>query len=112
MNNKLHTVDFGGEIKKTLSFSINFVDMLQELVGTDFVSWATNIELGSELEQGKATCDLVYAAMKAYDLEEGNTIDYNIYKVRRWVTGMSEDEMQKLLAAVSFNTKPPIPEGK
>lgn len=107
MKNYILPTESGG---KTLSFSMNFVFNLQELSGKDLITWGKELDQKSELEQGIALCDVAYAAMTAYDQEEGNKIDYNIYKVRKWVGLLDKDQINDFLAALTFNIQPPVDE--
>ena len=40
---------------------------------------------------------LVYSAILAYDQEEGNDIDYNIYKVGMWLEDFTADELNNVV---------------
>lgn len=48
--------------------------------------------------------DLVYAALKAYDQEEGNEIDYNRFKVRSELVQMDGEELAGLNNAMLSNS--------
>jgi hypothetical protein len=43
---------------------------------------------------------LVYSGLLAYDQEEGNEIDYNIYKVGAWLDDMKANELEKIVNAM------------
>ena len=73
-----------GETKK-MHFSMNFVFLLQDITEKDLTTWLTDLEKASETDQGFGLCQIVFAALAAYDLEEENEVDYNVYKVRNWV---------------------------
>ena len=71
---------------------MNFIANLQELTGKDITTWGKDLKDKDTFGQGLAICELMYAAMAAFDQEEGNDIDYNIYKVRNWgVEAMNND---------------------
>jgi len=39
----------------------------------------------------------VYAGILAYDQEEGNSIDYNVYKVGAWCDELTTEDFYKIL---------------
>lgn len=85
-----------------LHFSINAWYVLEEDTGykpQDFI--ADLFEEGSREEPNEFTIlslltDLTFAACKAYDLEEGNEITYNKYKIRALIAGMGGEEIKSL----------------
>ena len=80
-----------GDTKK-MHFSMNFVFILQDIIDEDLAEWLKGMENMDSNEQGIALSQLVYAGLSAYDLEEGNVVEYNIYKVRDWLfTAMQND---------------------
>lgn len=93
-------------LTKRLSFSMNFIINLQEITGKDFSTWGKEMDSKDHLEKGKAICDLVYAAMWAHEQEEGTDANYNIYKVRKWVGGLSEESKKGLVEALEHNCVP------
>lgn len=56
--------------------------------------------------------DLVFAAAKAYDQEEGNEIKYTFFKVRDWVAQLTEEDSAGLLQAMTGSTELPAAVGK
>lgn len=44
---------------------------------------------------------IIYCGLLAYDQEEGNEIDYNIYKVGSWLDDLPQDEFQKIMTAMT-----------
>ena len=71
---------------KWLHFSMNFIFNLQEVTGEDLSTWSARVsKTTDEMEQAVNICDMVFAAMAAYDQEEENPLDYNRYAVRNWV---------------------------
>ncbi len=78
-----------------LHFSMNTWYNLKESTGKDITDYGVALEKGTDVEKAFALAEIIFAAAKAYDQEEGNDIDYNIYKVRSWfgdVIGASEIE--------------------
>ena len=43
---------------------------------------------------------LVYAGLLAYDQEEGNQIDYTIFKVGGWLEDLNPDELEKIVSTM------------
>ena len=56
--------------------------------------------------------DLAWAAAKAYDQEEDNKIDYNRFKVRSWITNLSEEDTTAFMKAMMHSVSTPKTEGK
>lgn len=73
-----------GETKK-MHFSMNFIFLLQDISGKNLTDWLTELQDADETAQSFALCQMVFAGLAAYDLEEENEIDYNVYKVRNWL---------------------------
>lgn len=44
---------------------------------------------------------IIYCGLLAYDQEEGNEIDYNIYKVGSWLDDLPQDEFQNIMTAMT-----------
>lgn len=44
---------------------------------------------------------IIYCGLLAYDQEEGNEVDYNIYKVGSWLDDLPQDEFQKIMTAMT-----------
>ena len=81
------------EGNKWMHFSMNFIVNLQELTGLDIVTWGKELDKKDVFNQGLSICELMYAALAAFDQEEDNDIDYNIYKVRVWgIEAMNNDD--------------------
>ena len=78
---------------KTMHFSMNFVFLLQEIVEEDLNVWLKKLDKLDRIQQGLALSQLTFAGLAAYDQEEGNEIDYNVYKIRDWLfNALQEDE--------------------
>lgn len=83
------------EGKKTLHFSTNFLFVIEEITEKTFTEFAQQLKDNTNLDREdgsksmatiKDVCTLVFAAMVAYDQEEENEIDYNLFKVRNWLS--------------------------
>ena len=83
------------EVDKWMHFSRTSLTQLQEISGEDVVAFGSRLqkeELSPE-EQFNLVAILCHAGLNAYDLEEGNEIDYNKHKVANWVyEAASEDD--------------------
>jgi hypothetical protein len=77
-----YSLKIGGE-QRTMHFSMNF--------------WAS---LTETLDVAIEELDKVFTG-KAYDQEEGNEIDYNIYKVGSWLDDLPQDEFQNIMTAMT-----------
>lgn len=94
---KDYDIAFSPENQKTLSFSMNFVEIIEEETKEDVATWLKSIDKKGEKEQALAICDIVFAACKAYDLEEDIPVNYNKFKVRKWCQGLSETQINDLV---------------
>ena len=93
-------------IDKTLHFSMNAWYNLKESTGNELTDYGNALKEGSELEKAIALSDIIFAGMKAYDQEEGNEIDYNIYKIRGWLGGeIKADDINGITKAILWNAK-------
>lgn len=83
-------LDSDGKIEsayeKNMHFSVNFIANLQSITEQDLTTWLSGIEKGSADDQSFAICQIVFSALAAYDQEQGNEINYNVYQIRNWVT--------------------------
>ena len=60
------------------------------------------------LEKNTGYKALVYAGLMAYDQEQGNQIDYNVYKVRDWMDGMDAEGFKRLVEVIGEATRVPV----
>ena len=85
-----------------LHFSINAWYILEEDTGLKPQTFLSELmEEGSKEEPNEFTLldlltDLTFAACKAYDLEEGNVITYNRYKIRSLISTMGGENIKTL----------------
>ena len=99
------------EGKKWMHFSRTSLTKIQEISGEDTATFADRLgkENSTPEEQFDLMAILVHAGLVAYDLEEGNEIDYNKHKVANWVwDAAQEDENFGLNIVEAFMLSLPI----
>lgn len=105
--------DKNKKVEKWLHFSTNCWFNLEEDTGKDVLSFMDQMNKGNTTQQFKDICQIAFAAMKAYDQENGNDIDYNIYKVRDWLSqNLDEKSAERFVAAMTWNIDLPDSAGK
>tara|TARA_R100000951_G_scaffold43080_1_gene36244 strand:- start:10934 stop:11311 length:378 start_codon:yes stop_codon:yes gene_type:complete len=80
--------------KKTLHFSMNFWAEFTEQMGISLQDIGTVFESGISLNGLRA---LIYSAVLANDLEQGNEVDYNIYAVGTWLDDIDAETINKIV---------------
>lgn len=80
--------------KKTLHFSMNFWAEFTEQMGISLQDIGKVFESGISLNGLRA---LVYSAVLANDLEQGNDVDYNIYAVGTWLDDIDAETINKIV---------------
>lgn len=99
MNRKqgYYSLELGGK-KRTLHFSMNFWAALTEelKVGLQDLDKVFNNEMA--LSSVRA---IIYCALMAYDQEEGNEIDYNVFQVGNWLSDLNENQFQEVMATMT-----------
>ena len=83
---------------KWLHFSRLFISKLEEVTGKNLVEYGEHLQSVDEsidiTDQFDAVTDITMAAMAAYDEKNGNDVDYDLYKVGKWLWSACEtDEM-------------------
>lgn len=91
-----YTTKLGGQ-SRTLHFSMNFWAAFTDELKIPLDKIGEVFEGGISISGVRA---LVYAGLLAYDQEEGNQIDYNIFKVGAWLEDMSADELEKIVSTM------------
>jgi len=83
-----------GEKNRTLHFSMNFwAAFTDELkISLDQIDKVFSSSLNLNTIRA-----LVYAGLLAYDQEEGNEIDYNIYKVGAWLDDVNTEQFNEMI---------------
>ena len=92
-----YSLKIGGKIR-TLHFSMNFWANFTDLLGISLDGLGKVFENGISITAIRA---LVYSGLLAYDQEEGNEIDYNEYKVGFWLEDINQDELVKIVNAMT-----------
>lgn len=87
-----YTLNIGGR-KRTLHFSMNFWSAFTEQLELPLDKIGTIFEGGISINGIRA---LIYAGLLAYDQEEGNEIDYNVYKVGSWLDEIEASELEQI----------------
>lgn len=93
-----------------LHFSINAWYILEEDTGLSPQKFLAELmEEGSKEEVNEfilldLLTDLVFAACKAYDMEEGNDIDYTRYKIRALIVSMGGESLADLQSTLLNNS--------
>ena len=80
--------------KKTLHFSMNFWAEFTEQMGISLQDIGTVFESGISLNGLRA---LIYSAVLANDLEQGNEVDYNIYAFGTWLDDIDAETINKIV---------------
>lgn len=91
-----YALTIGGK-KRTMHFSMNFWTAFTEEMNVPLDKIGDIFDGGISLSGIRA---LVYAGLLAYDQEEGNQIDYNIFKVGSWLDEMDASELEKIIQAM------------
>ncbi len=86
-------IQVGGK-KRTLHFSMNFWSEFTEQLGVSLQDIGHVFENGISLKGLRA---LIYSAILANDQEQGNEIDYNIFKVGTWLDDLEPDKINAIV---------------
>lgn len=92
-----HTLTIGGQ-KRTMHFSMNFWSAFTDELNVPLDRIGEVFDGGISLSGIRA---LVYAGLLAYDQEEGNDIDYNIYKVGAWLDELKAEQLTEVVNAMT-----------
>ena len=88
-----YSLSIGGK-QRTLHFSMNFwaafTDELQ-------ISLTEIDQVFSNALNLNSIRALVYSSLLAYDQEEGNEIDYNLFKVGAWLDDINTDQFNEII---------------
>ncbi len=105
------------KVSKWLHFSMNCWDEVKELTGSDHSEFGKRMKEAGESGDVKKMfdiyTDLAHGALRAYDLEEDNDINYNKYKVKVWLQEAMNDEKftQNFISALTWNITVPELDG-
>lgn len=92
-----YTLTIGGK-ERTMHFSMNFWASLTETLGIGLEDLEKVFSDKSQLSSIRA---IIYCGLLAYDQEEDNEIDYNIYKVGSWCDDLNQDELANVMQAMT-----------
>ncbi len=91
-----------------LHFSMNTWYNLKQDTGKDITEYGQSLETGTDIEKAFALAEIVHAAAKAYNQEEGIDSPLNIYKVRSWFGDtIGAKEIEGITEALLWNTSAP-----
>jgi len=99
MNKKrgYYTFDIGGK-SRTLHFSMNFWANFTEELGISLDEIGDIFAKGISLITLRA---LFYSAILAYDQEEKNKIDYDIFDVGNWLEDVDASKIEEIVQAMT-----------
>lgn len=83
-----------GEKNRTLHFSMNFWAAFTDELNISLDQIDKVFSSSLNLNTIRA---LVYAGLLAYDQEEGNEIDYNLYKVGAWLDDVNTEQFNEMI---------------
>lgn len=92
-----YSIKLGGK-NRVMHFSMNFWANLTEILDVGLQDLDKVFSDKSQLSSVRA---IVYCGLLAYDQEEGNDIDYNIYKVGSWMDSMNQEEFTNIMSVMS-----------
>tara|TARA_R110000796_G_scaffold48380_1_gene115993 strand:- start:3053 stop:3448 length:396 start_codon:yes stop_codon:yes gene_type:complete len=92
-----HTLKIGGKTR-TLHFSMNFWSEFTDVLEVPLDKIGSVFEGGIKFSTIRA---LVYCGLLANDLEEGNDIEYNLYKVGFWLDEIESAQYEKIINSMT-----------
>jgi len=92
-----YTTNIGGQ-SRTMHFSMNFWAAFTEELNIPLDKIGQIFEGGISISAIRA---LVYAGLLAYDQEEGNKIDYTVFKVGVWLEDLEAEEIEKIVNSMT-----------
>ena len=88
-----YSLNIGGK-QRTLHFSMNFWAVFTDELQISLTEIDKVFSNALNLNSIRA---LVYSGLLAYDQEEGNEIDYNIFKVGAWLDDINTDQFNEII---------------
>lgn len=88
-----YSLTIGGK-QRTLHFSMNFWAAFTDELKISLTEIDQVFSNALNLNSIRA---LVYAGLLAYDQEEGNEIDYNLFKVGAWLDDIEPDQFNEII---------------
>lgn len=92
-----YTVKLGGK-NRTLHFSMNFWANFTDEMNLPIDKIGSVFEGGVSISAIRA---LVYSALLANEQEQGNEIDFTIFKVGSWLDELDATELEKIVEAMT-----------
>lgn len=89
-------IQLGGK-KRTLHFSMNFWVEFTEQLGVSLTDIGDVFNGGMSLSGIRA---LIYSAIRANDLEQGNEVDYTLYSVGNWLEDLEAEKINEIVEAM------------
>lgn len=91
-----HTINLGGK-NRTLHFSMNFWAELTDTLGVSLEDVGTVFSKGLSIKSIRA---IIYCGILANDMEQGNEIDYNEFKVGEWLEDLEADKVEGIVTSM------------
>ena len=88
-----YTTTIGGQ-KRTMHFSMNFWAAFTEELGMPLDKIGDIFSGGISINGIRA---LIYSGLLAYDQEEGNEIDYTVFKVGSWLEDLEATKLEEIV---------------
>jgi len=87
-----------GNKKRTLHFSMNFWAEFTEQMGISIDKIGDIFQNGISINGLRS---LIYSAVLANDLENGNDVDYNVYTVGTWLDDIDTETINKIVQTMT-----------
>jgi hypothetical protein len=84
--------------KKTLHFSMNFWAEFTDQMGISLQEIGSVFESGISLNGLRA---LIYSAVLANDLENGNEVNYNLYSAGTWLDDINAETINEIVETMA-----------
>ncbi len=91
------TLKLGGK-QRTLHFSMNFWEFFTDELG---IGLHEIDKVFTDTINIKTIKTLIFCGLKAHDLEKGDKVDYTIYSVGDWLSDVSQDDLVKIMTAIT-----------
>ena len=91
-----YSIKMGGK-SRTMHFSMNFWANFTDELKVPIEQIGDVFQKGISLSSIRA---LIYSALLAFDQEEGNEIDYTIYKVGSWLDELPAEKIEDIVNAM------------
>ena len=91
-----YSIKMGGK-NRTMHFSMNFWANFTDELKVPIEQIGDVFQKGISLSSIRA---LIYSALLAFDQEEGNEIDYTIYKVGSWLDELPAEKIEDIVNAM------------